>query len=156
MNKIIRLDKFDVSSVDPQASNLWRLWYHNFTYYLSTISPLNPDKLKVLYLNISATVAEIIEGCSGFDHAIESLKAVYDKLPNMFHAKYVLSTCLRQENKCVDQYLQALNRLATDCCFRDAIATTYRDESVRDAFIRGIRSSMRCARLLENNVLNLR
>ena len=73
----------------------------------------------------------------------------------MFHAKYVLSTCLRQENKSIDQYLQVLNRLAADCCFRDVTATTYRDESVRDAFIRGIRSSVIHARLLENDALNL-
>ena len=94
MDKIIRLDKFDVSSVDPQAGKLWRLWYRNFTYYLSTIAPLNPDKLKVVYLNISATVANIIEGCSGFEHAIESLKAVYDKSLNIIHARHLVATRL--------------------------------------------------------------
>ena len=134
---------------------LWRLWYHNFTYYLSTIAPLNPDKLKVLYLYISAIIADIIEGCSEFEHAIELLKAVYDKPPNVIHARHLLSTHLRQENESVDQYLQALNRLAADCCFRDVTATTYRDESVHDAFIRGLWSSMIRARLLETDASNL-
>ena len=101
---------------------------------MSTIAPLNPDKLKVLYLNISATVTDIIEGCSGFEHAIELLKAVYDKPPNVIHARHLLSTCLQLENESVDQYFQALNRLAADCCFRDVTATTYRDESVRNAW----------------------
>ena len=102
MDKIIRLDKFDVSSADLQASKLWRLWYRNFTYYL------NPDKLKVLYLN-NPTVADIIEGCSGFEHVIELLKAVYDKYPSIIHARHLLSTRLQQENESIDQYLQALN-----------------------------------------------
>ena len=148
MDKIIRLDKFDVSSADPHN-------YHNFTYYLSTIAQLNPDKLEVLYLNISATIADIIEECSGFEHAIELLKAVYDKPPNVIYTRHLLSTCLQQENESVDQYLQALNRLATDCCFRDVTAITYRDESVRDAFIRGLQSFVIRARLLENDALNL-
>ena len=153
MDKIIWLDKFDVSSADPQANNLWRLWYHNFTNYLSTIAPLNPDKLKVLY--ISATIADIIEGCSGFEHAIELLKAVYDKPPNVIHARHLLSICRQQENESIDQYLQALNRLAIHYCFRDVTATTYRDESVCDAFIHGIRSSVIHARRLENDASNL-
>ena len=70
MDKIIRLDKFDVSPANPQASKLWRLWDRIFTYYLSTIALLNPDKLQVLYLNISAFVADIIDGCSEFKHEI--------------------------------------------------------------------------------------
>ena len=155
MDKIIRLDKFDVSSADPQAGKLWRLWYRNFTYYLTTIASLNPDKLEVLYLNIGATVADVIEGCSGFEHAIQLLKSVYDKIPSVIHARHLLSTRLQQENESLDQYLQALNRLAADCCFKDVTATTYRDESVRDAFIRGLRSSVIRARLLENDTLNL-
>ena len=122
---------------------------------MSTIAPLNPDKLKVLYLNISATVADIIEGCSGFEHAIELLKAVYDKPPNIIHARHLLSTCLQQENESIDKYLQALNRLAADCCLRDVTAITYRYESVCDAFICGLRSSMIRARLLGNDAVNL-
>ena len=149
------MDKFDLSSANLQASKLWRLWYHNLTYYLSTIAPLNPDKLEVLYLNISATIDDIIECCSGFEHAIELLKAVYDKPPNDIHARHLLSTCLHQENVSVDQYLQALNRHAADCCFRNVTAITYKDKSVRDTFIRGLWSSMICARLLENDASNL-
>ena len=48
-----------------------------------------------------------------------------------------------------------MNRLAADCCFRDVTATTYRDESVCNAFIRGLRSSVICARLVENDASNL-
>ena len=143
MDKIIRMDKFDVSSADPQSSKLWRSWYHNSTYYLSAIAPLNPD------LNISATVADIIEGCSEFEHAIDILKAVYDKPPNVIHARHLLSTHLQQENEPIDQYPQALNHLAADCCFRDVTATTYRDESVHDAFVHGLRYSVIHVRLLE-------
>ena len=122
---------------------------------MSTIAPLNPDQLEVLYLYISATVADIIEGCSGFKHAIEFLKAVYDKPPNVIHARHLLATRLQQENESVDQYLQALNRLADDFCFRDVTTTIYRDESVCDAFIRGLRSSVIRARLLETDASNL-
>ena len=62
---------------------------------------------------------------------------------------------LQQENESVDQNLQALNRLAADCCFRDVTVATYRDESVRDAFTCGLLSSVICARLLENDASNL-
>ena len=64
---------FDIFTSNCCFSNLKNpvivLWYCNFTYYLSTIALLNPDKIEVLYLNI-------IEGCSEFKHAIELLRAV--------------------------------------------------------------------------------
>ena len=62
MDKIIQLDKFDVSSADPQVSKLWRLWYRNFTICLLLLREIQTNlksftKTLVLpLLTLSSTV----------------------------------------------------------------------------------------------------
>lgn len=56
----------------------------------------------------------------------------------------------------MDEFLQALKTLAKDCQFKDATATVYRDEAVRDAFITGLQSTSIRQRLLENSTLDLK
>lgn len=94
MDKIILLYKFDVSSVGPQVNKHWRLWYSDFTYYFLHYCSVKSRQSQVLYLNMSAIVADIIDGCSGFKHAIELQTAVYDKSPNVIHARHLLSNHL--------------------------------------------------------------
>ena len=155
MDKVIRLDKFDVSPNDDNCTKQWKLWYRNFCYFLTTIDSLNPDKLEVLYLYIGTKAAEVIEGAATYEDAIKLLESVYVQPHSEIYARHLLHSRTQREAETIDAYLLALNRLALDCSFKDVTAKVYRDESVRDSFIRGLHSSAIRARLLENTSLNL-
>ena len=51
---------------------------------------------------------------------------------------------------------KALKTLSKDCNFPSVTASKYREESIRDAFITGLRSPSIRQRLLENNTLDLK
>ena len=155
MDKVVRLDRFDVSPSDPDGTKQWKLWYRNFQYFLSTISSHAPDKLEVLYLYIGTKTADVIEGCASFEDAIKLLESAYVKPPSEIHARHLLHSRTQRSDESIDSYLLALNRLASDCSFKDVTAKLYREESVRDSFIRGLRSPAIRARLLENSSLDL-
>ena len=155
MDKVIRLDKFDVSPSDPDGTKQWKLWYRNFQYFLTSISSHTPDKLEVLYLHIGTKTADVIEGCTSYEDAIKLLESAYVKPPSEIHARHLLHSRIQRPDESIDAYLLALNRLASDCSFKDVSAKLYREESVRDSFIRGLRSPAIRARLLENSLLDL-
>ena len=155
MDKVVHLERFDVHPSDPDSSKRWKLWYRNFTYFLSTIKDHKPNELEVLYLYIGTKVTDIIDGCTDFTSAIDTLKATYVKSPNEIHSRHLLHSRSQQPGETVDGYLLALNALASNCSFKDVTSKIYRDESVRDSFIRGLRSSSIRARLLENDTLDL-
>ena len=155
MDKAIRLDRFDALPSAPDAGKRWRLWFRNFQYFLSTLKGHSPDELEVLYLYIGTDTADIIEGCSSYHDAIKKLESAYIKPPSEVHARHLLHSRVQNSDESIDTYLLALQRLASDCCFRDVSAATYREESVRDSFIRGLRSPSIRARLLENSSLDL-
>ena len=155
MDKAIHLSKFDTSPADPNAAKEWKLWHRNFKYFLTTISSLNPDHLEVLFLYIGTKAADVIEDCDAYDDAIKKLEAAYLKPPSEIHARHVLQTRAQRPDESIDAYILVLNRLASDCAFKDVTAKIYREESIRDSFIRGLRSSTIRARLLENSFLDL-
>ena len=155
MDKAIRLSKFSTSPSDPNAAKEWKLWYRNFKYFLSTISSLKPDNLEVLFLYIGTNAADVIEDCDTYEDAIKKLEAAYLKPPSEIHARHLLQTRAQRADESIDAYLLVLNRLASDCAFKDVPAKIYREESIRDSFIRGLRSPAIRARLLENSSLDL-
>ena len=155
MDKAIHLGKFNTSPADPNAAKEWKLWYRNFKYFLTTISSLKPDNLEVLFLYIGTNAADVIEDCDTYDDAIKKLEAAYLKPPSEIHARHLLQTRAQRAEESIDAYLLVLNRLASDCAFKDVSSKIYREESIRDSFIRGLRSSAIRARLLENSSLDL-
>lgn len=155
MDKAIHLGKFDTSPADPNAAKEWKLWHRNFKYFLTTISSLSPDKLEVLFLYIGTNAADVIEDCTTYDDAIKKLEAAYLKPPSEIHARHLLQTRAQRSEESIDAFLLVLNRLASDCAFKDVTAKIYREKSIRDSFIRGLRSSAIRARQLENSSLDL-
>jgi hypothetical protein len=71
MDKIIRIEKFDVPPFDDQSGKSWKLWYRGFKYFLTTIAERNPNKLEVLFLYIGTNVSGIIDDCLDFNTAIQ-------------------------------------------------------------------------------------
>ena len=155
MDKVIRLDRFDVHPSEPDAGKKWKLWYRNFRYFLTAIADHKPDKLEVLYLYVGTKVSDVVGGCTDFDDAIKILEAAYVKPPNDVHSRHLLHSRVQGTDESIDGYVVALNSLASDCTFKDVTAKVYRDECVRDSFIRGLRSPAIRARLLESDSLDL-
>lgn len=155
MYKVIRIEKFNILPTDPNAGKEWKLWYRGFSYFLTTISGLLPDKLEVLFLHIGTNVSGLIESCDDFDQAISALQRAYIKVPSEVHARHVLSSRVQQPDESIDTFLQSLNQLSTDCNFSDVSASTHRDLFIRDSFIRGLKCSDIRVRLLENSILSL-
>ncbi|CAM1300483.1 Uncharacterised protein g2729 [Pycnogonum litorale] len=156
MEKVIRPEKFDVSSDDPDAAKHWKLWYRGFKYFLSTIASHNPNKLEVLFLHIGPNVFDLVEDATSFDEAISALESAYVKAPSEVHSRYLLSTRNQSSSESIDTFLQALNKLAVDCKFKAVSAEKNKDDFVRDSFISGLRSNAIRTRLLENDTLDLK
>ena len=155
MDKVIRLERFDIHPSEPDAGKQWKLWYRNFAYFLSTIKDHNPDKLEVLYTYVGTKVVDVIEDCADFDDAVKLLNAAYVKPPNDVHSRHLLHSRIQRPDESIDGFIIALNSLASACTFKPVTAKVYRDECVRDSFIRGLRSPAIRARLLENDSLDL-
>ena len=115
MEKLIRVEKFDVPPGDPNSGKSWKLWFRGFKYYLQSIQTHEPDKLEILFLNIGINVSDLIEDCTDYDSAIQRLQSTYVKTPNEVHARHLLSTRTQDSGEDVDAFVQELQKLSLDC-----------------------------------------
>ena len=77
------------------------------------------------------------------------------KSPSVIFARHLLSTRRQQSGETLDQFLQDLRKLSKDCKFKAVTAEQYREELIRDAFIKGLFSPAIRQRLLESDTLSL-
>ena len=98
---------------------------------------------------------EFVEGCEAYEAAINKLKSVYIKTPNVIFARHVLATRKQKQGENLRDLFQQLHVLSKDCNIQAVTAEEYRNELVRDAFINGISSHVIRQRLLENNELTV-
>ena len=156
MEKFLCPERLSIEPNANDAAKIWKHWKVTFENFLISIDSLNPDKLKTLTNYISSDVYELISDCTNYTSAVAKLESLYVKPRNEVFARHALLTRRQESVETIDQYLQALNRLAKNCEFRDATAEESRNAYVRDAFINGLRSSYIRLRLLENNVYDLK
>ena len=123
---------------------------------MEAISPdLNPDKLKVLINYLDPVVYDFVSECTTYDAAIKLLNSIYVKKKNEIFARHLLATRKQKPGESIDQFLQSLKPLSTDCNFKQVSAVVYSKESIRDAIINGLQSNYIRQRLLENETLDL-
>ena len=91
--------------------------------------------MEVLFLYIGTDTADVIEDYASFDDAIKKLESVYLKPPSEIHARHLLQTRIQRADESIDAYLLVLNRLASNCGFKDVTAKIYREESFIYPFI---------------------
>ena len=113
------------------------------------------DKLRLLCAYVSANVYEMIEDCETYDAAIQKLRGIYVKSPNIVFARHLLATRKQKPEETLQDFLHALHTLSKDCNLRNVTAEEYRRELVRDAFINGLSSHHIRQRLLENAELSV-
>ena len=138
MDKVLRIERFNIHPSDPNSGKEFKLWLRGFKYFLSSIKDKSPDKLEILFLHIGTNVCDIIEGCTDYESAILLLENAFIKTPSEIYARHLLSTRYQRSDEDLDAYLRALNSLATDCNFKPVSALENREDCVRDSFIRGI------------------
>ena len=114
------------------------------------------DKLAVLSNFVSPSIFQHIEDCTDYETSIETLQVLFIKPKNEIFARHILATCKQAPTETLEEYLQALKTLIKDCNFKNVTAAQYCEESIRDAFISGLQSSLIRQRLLENKTLDLK
>ena len=90
-----------------------------------------------------------MSSCTTYTTAMAALTEIYVKPKNEIYSRHCLLSRQQQEGESVDEYMHALDVLSKECTFEDVAAAVYRNEYVRDSFIRGLKSSDIQQRLLE-------
>ena len=70
-------------------------------------------------------------------------------------ARHLLSTRIQQPGESLEEFLKQLRQLAKDCNFEAVDAKTYEKQMIRDAFIKGLKSSNVLQRILEQEDITL-
>ncbi|KAK3880120.1 hypothetical protein Pcinc_015388 [Petrolisthes cinctipes] len=155
MERLLRPERFDSDPSSSAAPQEWRHWFMTFENFLGALPQENQNKLSLLINFISPRIYETISECTTYNSAIDNLKSQYMKPTNAVFARHRLATRRQQSAESLDEYLQALKSLSKDCVFKAVTATQHCEESIRDAFISGLQSSLIRQRLLENKTLDL-
>ncbi len=155
MDKLLRPSRLDTDPGSSAAEKDWVHWVRTFKNFISVLPAEGLNKLQVLTNYVSPRIFEYIGNCDSYDDALATLKSLYIKPTNEMFARHMLATRRQQSGETLDGFLQALKTLGKDCNFKDVTATVYRDEAVRDAFIRGLQSNSIRQRLLESTTIDL-
>ena len=152
MDKFLRPERFDGGDAVPGD---WEHWFKIFTNFVSSLTDLAPDKLKLLVNYVSPSIYSHIKDCTTYEEAVKTLQSVYVKPVNEVFARHQLATRKQQPSEYIDQILQNLKLLSKDCGFKAVSVSVYAQESIRDAFISVLSSSAIRQRLLEKHSLSL-
>ena len=155
-DRILRPDRFDADPHSSTAADQWVHWRKTFENFLSSIESLNVDPFATLTNYISPSVFKHISDHNSYESAIGALQSLYIQPKNVIFARHVLSTTKQENGQSLCEFLQKLKTLASDCNFQAVSADLYREESIRDSFIRGLNSSSIRQRLLEQKSLDLK
>ena len=90
-----------------------------------------------------------IEGTTKYQPALALLQRAYVKSLNTIMARHMLFTRSQPPWKSLEEFLKQLRQLAKGCNFA-AVAQTYREEMISDAFIKGLNSANVRQRVLES------
>ena len=83
------------------------------------------------------------------------MNQAYVKPVNEVFARYRLSTCQQNEGESLEDFLERLNSLNSNCNFSDCTSAQIKEAAARDAFISGLQSGYIQQRILEDNILEL-
>ena len=156
MDKVLRPERLETDPNSGEASKEWLHWKRTFDNFLAVLPQDDLDKLSVLANFVSPSIFQHIEECTEYEAAVGILQALFVKPRNEIFARHLLATRCQQPHETLDEFLQSLKTLSKDCNFQSVTASKYREESIRDAFITGLRSPSIRQRLLENNTLDLK
>ena len=153
MDKVLWPERLDTDPNSGTAAKEWLHWRRTFENFMAVLPQEGLDKLAVLSNFVSPSIFQHIEDCTDYETSIETLQTL--KTKNEIFARHLLATRKQAPTETLDEYLQALKTLSKECNFKNVTAAQYCEESIRDAFISGLQSSLIRQRLLENKRLDL-
>ena len=155
MDRLLKPERLDTDPNSSSASKEWTHWLKTFQNFMSVLPTEGLNKLCVLTNYVTPKIYESFAECVTYDEAIQTLEALFVKPTNEIFALHLLATRCQHAGETLDEYLQALKTLSKDCIFKSVTAALHREESIRDAFISGLQSSLIRQRLLENKTFDL-
>ena len=156
MEQLLKPDRFDADPACVEAESKWKHWKQTFTNFLTQIKDIDAGgKLRLLCNFVSASVYQYINESLSYENAISTLDSLYITKRNEIFSRHCLASRTQQAGESVNEYLQILKQMSKDCEFKSVTAEEYKNEYVRDAFIRGLRNSRIRERLLENATISL-
>ena len=153
MERVLKPERFDTEPGKATSEQAWKHWKKTFDYFTDNFTGTNAlddtKKLAALTNCVSPYVFTFISAADKFTDAITILEGIYVRPRNEVYARHLVSSRKQQDHESVDEFMNALDLLAKDCSFADVTADVYRDEFIRDAFVRGLKSPEIRQRLLE-------
>ena len=161
MDKLLKPEKLTTSPNAVLGDKIFLHWRKTFENYLDECATPGPNatdlpvpvpdnvRLKALLNNVSHELFAMISTAADYNAAMEILKSAYVKPINEVYVRHRLAARRQQAGESLDEYIQALTVLGNECTFTAVAATVYKDEYIRDAFIRGLTSPEIQSRLLE-------
>ena len=155
MDKVLRPERLDTDPSSAEAAQEWSHWKATFTNFLTSLPQENLNKRNVLINYVSPRIFSLIAATENYDRSIEILENQFVKPKNEVYSRHKLATRNQSATETVDEFLQALKTLSVDCNFQAVTADQHRQQYIRDAFVRGLRSDWIRQRLLESRDLDL-
>ena len=148
--------RFDVDPTSPTAREEWTHWYTTMGNFLTAMKVDKEEDKHLLLVNfVSPTVYSYVSDQKTYAEAIKALNGIYNKEKNVLYSRHLLATTKQQSNQTLDEYLCSLKKIAKDCGFKNLTAEEHSSDSILNAFVSGISSSLIRQRLLENETLTL-
>ena len=156
MEKLLKPPRFEQEPSASTACQDWTHWKTTFENFIAVVPDVTEvGKLHLLTAHLAPNVFRFIDSCTTYTAAINALQTLYVKPVNEIFARHLLASRVQQPGESLDQYLETLKILSKDCNFTAVDAETHKNSFIRDAFIRGMSSSLIRQRLLENLSLSL-
>ena len=155
MEKFLSPQRLDINlqdKGDEVAENYihWKQTLDNFITILGDKSDTEEKKYMVLCNYVSPSIYTTIKGVTKFSEAVAILKGLFVKTKNTNFARYCLSKRCQTETESIDQFVLALRTLAKQCNFAEVTAAVHGEESIRTAFISGLKNNQIRQRLMED------
>ncbi|XP_054722967.1 uncharacterized protein LOC129232889 [Uloborus diversus] len=156
MEQLLKPERFDVDPTCANAESKWKHWKRTFANFLGQVPQITDEnKLNLLCNYVSASVFRYISDSETYSDAVDVLDSLFVTKRNEIFARHCLASRAQQTGESINEYLQILKQMSKDCDFKAVTADQYKDEYIRDAFIRGLRSPRIRERLLENATITL-
>lgn len=156
MDQLLKPDRFDTEPTCNVAESKWKHWKRTFSNFVAQVDEITEDnKFNLLCNYVSSNVFRYISDAENYSDAIKVLDSLYITKRNEIFARHCLASRAQQTGESVSEYLQVLKQLSKDCDFKAVTAEQYKNEYIRDSFIRGLKSSRIRERLLENISITL-
>ena len=98
-HELLRPERFDAKPIYSQSGKQFKHWYKTLENVVDSVTSLTqgqdaepPSKLCLLCAYVNANVYEMIEDCEIYDAAIQKLRGIYVKSPNVVFSMHLLAT----------------------------------------------------------------